>query len=144
MIPFEKIHLVRRFRFLFEYLRKGSYKVYYLSKNEEIVGYCVTVLGGGRLTISTEKDIVLGPYYVDPIYRSLGYAKVLVQMVLKYCSFDYEYAFDWIHKSNIASIKTSEACGMYVDGKLDVVGKFRRLVPNENGAYLIYKYKKQS
>lgn len=141
-IHFEKMRTVRRFRFMYELL-KGGYRVYYLADGETIVGHCVVTPGGRRLSVSTKNDIVLGPYFVSPEYRGKGYAKLLVRMTLQRCSYDYRYAFDWIHKGNISSIKTSESIGMKVVGHLDVVGKFRKLVLNDKGSYVIYKYAKQ-
>ena len=73
-----------------------------------------------------------------------GYAKVLVSMTLKYCTYDYKYAFDWIHDTNIPCIKTSEACGFVREGhRLNVVGLLRRLVVNDKGDNIIYKYTKE-
>jgi RimJ/RimL family protein N-acetyltransferase len=139
-INFEKMHIVRRFRFLYELL-KGGYRVYYLADGDTIVGHCVVAPGGRRLTISTKDDIVLGPYFVAPEHRGKGYAKELVRMTLQSCSYNYKNAFDWIHKDNHASIKTSEACGFVQEGhKLNVVGMTRKLVLDDNGSNVIYKY----
>ena len=57
--------------------------------------------GDRRLSVSTKKDIVLGPYFVMPLHKGKGYAKMVVKMTLEHCSYDYEYAFDWIHETNI-------------------------------------------
>ena len=106
-----------------------------------LVGHCVVVPGGRRLTISTKDDIVVGPYFVAPEHMGKGYAKELVRMTLQRCSYNYKNAFDWIHKDNHASIKTSEACGFVQDGRrLNVVGVMRKLVLNENGNNIIYRY----
>lgn len=141
-IDFEPMRIVRLFRFWFELL-KGGYKVYYLADGDTIVAHCVVTPGGRRLTVSTEDDIVLGPYYVDTRFRGKGYAKVLVSMTLKYCTYNYKYAFDWIHDTNVPSIKTSEACGFVREGhRLTVVGLMRRLVLNDKGDNIIYKYTK--
>ena len=142
-VPFEKLRLIRRLRFWNE-LFKGGYKVYYLAEGDIIVGHCVATPGGRRLKLSSKKDIVLGPYFVDSECRGKGYAKVLVPMTLKYCTYNYRYAFDWIHESNIPSIRTSEGLGMEVVGRLNVVGRFRKLVENSNGNYCIYKYDKNN
>lgn len=143
-LPFEQLRLVCKLRFCYEYLHAGHYKVYYLAVDDEFVGYCVVTPGGRRLSLTTKNDVVLGPYFILPEHRGKGYAKILVSMTLRYCTYDYNIAFDWIHKSNIPSIRISEACGMYVDGKIDVVGRFRKLVTKEDGPYFIYKYKKHS
>ena len=139
-IDFEPMRIVRLFRFWFELL-KGGYKVYYLADGDTIVAHCVVTPGGRRLTVSTEDDIVLGPYYVDTQFRGRGYAKVLVSMTLKYSTYDYKYAFDWIHDTNIPSIKTSEACGFVREGhRLNVVGLMRRLVLNDKGDNIVFKF----
>lgn len=141
-INFEKMRFVRRVRFLGELL-KGGYKVYYLVDGDTIIGHCVVTPGGRRLSVSTKHDIVLGPYFVALEHRGRGYAKILVRMTLRNCTYNYRYAFDWIHKENISSIRTSESAGMIVAGYLDVVGKVRKLVLNDKGSYVIYKYTRQ-
>ena len=140
LVPFEPLMMIRRLRFLKEML-SGEYREYYLADGDMLVGYCVVAPGGRRLTISTKYDVVLGPYFVAPEHRGNGYAKVLVRMALQNCSYNYRNAYDWIHKENYASIKTTEACGFVQEGhKLNVVGRTRKLVLDDNGSYLIYKY----
>ena len=140
VVNFEMLRTICRLRFLYECL-KGGYKVYYLSNGDTLVGHCVVNPGGRRLSISTKNDIVLGPYYISPEYRGCGYAKILVRMTLMYCTYKYQSAYDWIHDDNIASIKTSLACGFIQEGhKLNVVGITRKLVINDNGDNIIYRY----
>ena len=87
---------------------------------------------------------MLGPYFVMPQHRGKGYAKMVVKMTLEHCSYEYECAFDWIHETNIPSIKTSEACGFVREGhRLNVVGFMRKLVLNDKGDNIIFKYSKQ-
>lgn len=139
-INFEKLRLIRRFRFYYE-LYRGGYKVYYLADGNTLVGHCVVTPGGRRLPVSTKADIVLGPYYISPEHRGKGYAKILVRMTLKHCTYKYQSAYDWIHDDNYASIKTSEACGFVREGhRLNVVGLMRKLKLNKNGDNIIYKY----
>lgn len=140
-INFEKPRFVRQMRFLLEYLHRGHYKVYYLAVGGKFVGHCVVTPGGRRLSVSTKKDIVLGPYYVSPEHRGKGFAKMIVKMTLEHCTYDYKCAYDWIHDDNYASIKTSEACGFLKEGtRLKVVGLMRKLVPAEDGDNIVYKY----
>lgn len=135
--------IARYFRFSYE-LFKGGYKVYYLFDGDTLVGHCVVTPGGRRLSVSTKNDIVLGPYFISPQFRGRGYAKVLVKMTLQNCSYNYKNAFDWIHEHNYASIKVSEACGFIPEGhKLNVLGWMRKLVLDENGSFLIYKYTRE-
>lgn len=140
---FEKMRCIRRFRFWYELLM-GGYKVYYLASDDNLVGYCVVTPGGRRLPVSTKEDIVLGPYYISPEYRGRGYAKQLVGLSLLHCTYDYKCAYDWIHEDNLASIRTSEACGFVREGhRLNVIGLMRKLVLNDNGNNIIYKYTRQ-
>ena len=142
-INFEKMRIIRRLRFCYEFI-KGKYKVYYLADGDILVAYCVVTPGGRRLTVSKKNDIVLGPYFVAPEHRGKGYSEILVKMTLENCTYDYKNAFDWIHIDNYASIKTTEACGFVQEGhRLNVVGKMRKLVLNDNGNNIIYKYTKE-
>lgn len=136
-VPLEHLSLVRRIRFLLEYLR-GGYKVYYLAIDGGVVGYCVITPGGRRLKRTTGHDIVIGPYFICPEYRGKGYGKIIVEFSLKHCSYTYDKAYDWIHESNIPSIKCMESCGFKHVGNLDVVGRLRKLMYNSNGAYRVY------
>lgn len=140
LVPFEPLRMIRRLRFWKEMLQ-GGYRVYYLVTGDVIVGHCVVAPGGRRLSVSTKNDIVLGPYFIASDHRGKGYAKVLVGMTLRDCTYKYKNAFDCLHIDNHASIKTSEACGFVQDGRrLNVVGVMRKLVLNENGNNIIYRY----
>ena len=96
--------------------------------------------GGRRLKCSSAEDIVLGPYYVKKEHRGKGYSKQMVQMVLAHN--DFRYAFDWVEKDNIASCRTSEACGFEKVGELNVSRWLRRLTMVEQGDDHIYRYQK--
>ena len=139
-INFEPMGLVRRIRFLLEYLGKGHYRVFYLEKNKELLGYCVAAPGGRRLKCSSDEDIVLGPYYIKKSERGKKYSARLIKMVLE--NTDFRYAFDWVEKTNIASCKASESCGFEKFGELNVTPYLRRLIITEKGDDFIYRYKK--
>lgn len=140
-INFEKMRFIRRLRFLYEYMHKGHYSVYYLMIDDSFVGHCVITPGGRRLWLSGKDDIVIGPYFIDESYRGHGYAQVLLALTLKYCPYNYRRAYDWIEESNVASIKTSEACGMRQEGsRLNVVGLTRKLVEANDGEDIVYVY----
>ena len=64
---------------------------------------------------------------------------MLVGETLKHCSFEYENAYDWVYKQNTPSMRCSMACGFEEYGRLDVVGRLRRLVENPNGNFIIFK-----
>lgn len=138
-IPMEKLTIIRRVRFIYEYLC-GGYKVYYLQVDRKYIGYCVVTPGGRRLKCTSKNDIVIGPYYIMPEFRGNGYAKTLIMMTLSFCTYRFNHVYCWISKTNIPSIKTVESCGMNPNGlRLNVVGKLRRLVFDEHGGFAVYK-----
>ena len=139
LIPFEQLTYVRKVRLALEVIR-GGYYVYYLSKKEGFVGYCVVTPGGRRLKKSSKNDIVLGPYFIAPVYRGKGFAKELIKLTLEHCVYDYRYAYDWIHKNNVGSIRATETCGFEECGRLNVVGPFRCLIESNEGDNIIYRY----
>lgn len=138
---FEPLRLIRRIRLLLELLGPGKYDVYYLEKYGDLVGYCVVTPGGRRLKCSTKKDIVLGPYYVKESERGKGYSVELIRLVLE-CT-NYEFAYDWIEKTNIASRKASERCGFKPFAELNVSRFLRRLTIVKSGDDIVYRYQKQ-
>ena len=137
---FEKMTFSRRVRLLLEYLAKGSYKVFYLAVDGTLVGHCVAAAGNRRLKRSAEEDVVLGPYFVDPNYRGHGYAKELIRWTLEKGGLQYRYAYDYINKSNLPSIKASQACGFELCGELDIEGFLHNLIERKGGEYNIYRY----
>lgn len=137
-IPLEKQSVVRRVRLLLELIR-GGYKVYYIAKEGNVVGYCVVTPGGRRLKCTTRQDVVIGPYYICPEHRGKGLSKILISLLLEHCLEEYDAVYDWIYKDNIPSIRCMEACGFTPIGKLDVVGISRRLIMNPQGSYFIYR-----
>ena len=138
---FEPMSLVRRIRFLFDYLHKRAYRVYYLKVDNDIVGYCFITPGGRRLNCSTNEDIVVGPYYIQERYRGKGLSEILINTSLANSAYSYKTAYAWVFKKNIPSIKACEACGFIKYGELNVVGKIRRLVEVPNGKYIIFMKK---
>ncbi len=139
-VDFEPMSMVRRIRFLLEYLGKDHYRVFYLEKYGELLGHCVVAPGGRRLKCSSVEDIVIGPYYIRETERGKGYSIKLIRLVLENVQF--RYAYDWIEKTNIASRKASEACGFKKIGELNVSPHLRRLVITKDGEDVIYRYKK--
>ena len=137
---FEKMTFSRRVRLLLEYFAKGKYNVFYLAKDGVPVGYCVVAPGNRRLKRSSAEDIVLGPYFVDPAFRGKGYAKILIGSVLHDAGLTYCYAYDYIKKDNLPSIKASLACGFELCGELDIEGFLHQLIERSRGAYNIYRY----
>ena len=139
-VHFEPMTLSRRVRLLLERLGKNSYKVFYLEVAGVLVGHCVAAPGGRRLGCSTERDVVLGPYFVAPDHRGKGYAKDLVHLTLHKGGLTYERAYDYIKKDNHASRKATVACGFQHCGELDIRGFFHTLVECPGGEYDIFSY----
>ncbi len=137
---FERMTVPRRVRLLLEYFAKGKYRVFYLAKDGVPVGHCVVAPGNRRLKTSGKEDIVLGPCYVDPAFRGNGYAKLLIGAALHDGGLSYRYAYDYIKKSNIPSIKATLANGFAPCGELDIEGFFHTMIERESGAYNIYRY----
>lgn len=137
----DSLTFVRRVRLTLEYLRRRSYKVYYLAVDGKLVGYDVITPGGRRLKFSTSLDVVTGPIFIKPEHRGKGYGKTLLRLAMKMCKGQAERVLCWIQRGNAASIKTHEVVGFMPIGSLDVVGKRRNLVEyNEidRGKYLVY------
>ena len=140
-IDFEPLRTVRCFRFWFELL-KGGYTVYYLTVGEVVAGHCVVTPGGRRLKVSAKEDIVLGPYFIDPQYRGKGYSKILLRLVLEYCSYPFKVAYDFIYEKNEASIGCTRSVGFEPFGRLYVSRWLRRLVITDQGDNILFKYVK--
>lgn len=139
-LNFEHMTVQRRVRLLLEYLHRGKYTVYYLEKDQIMVGYCVAAKGGRRLKCTTEQDVVLGPFYVDPSFRGKGYGTKLIDFILHKSGISYHSAYDYIRKNNIPSIRATRSCGFQKIGELNIVGFFHHLVETENGEFKIYQY----
>jgi L-amino acid N-acyltransferase YncA len=138
---YEPLTLQRRVRFLLEWLK--GYKVYYLEKEGTIVAYSVVSRGGGRYGFATNKDIVVGPYFVKEEHRGKRYSEILVSELLYNEKIEYEYAYDWIRYDNIPSIKCAERAGFFKTDTMDMKRPFRRLevCSDHIGDYFLFKYK---
>lgn len=134
----EHITFQRKIRFVIEYFR--GYKVYYLEKDGVFVAYSVVSKGGGRYVFASEEDIVVGPYFVDIRYRGKGYSKILVEVLLHLCK--YKYAYDWINKDNIPSLRCSKSNGFKIINTANIIKPFRKIVVcnDDSGEYYILKY----
>ena len=106
----EKITLRRIIRFLLAL--PDGYGIYSLVKEGKALGYCTIQNGKSpRFDYTSEKDIVVGPYVIMPEYQGNGLAAKLIYRVLLTNKGKYEYAYAYIKKDNIASIKTCEKLG---------------------------------
>ncbi len=137
---YDKLHVSRWIRLFIEYISKESYFVVYIAKKDEILGYCLVAPGGRRIKCSAHKDIVLGPYYIREEYRGKGYSKYLINAIIRNLGIEFENAYDYIHYTNLPSIKASEACGLQQCQRVNIVGKTRKLIEDPTGEYIVYRY----
>ncbi len=140
LFDYEPMKFVRRCRYFFEYMHLDHYKVYYLSVKNDFVGFCVVSPGGRKLKCSNKDDIILAPYFIEKSKRGQGYSKRLIMAVLNEYPNPYNCAFDWIMKTNIPSIRASEACGFKKIAELNVTGIMRKLCITDDGLYNLYLY----
>lgn len=137
----EKITIRRKIRLMIA-LYYG-YSVYYLKKDNNYIGYCLVQSGKDhRYTFSSSDDIIVGPYFISENYRGRKYSAKLLNYILKDSQEDYKFAYDYINKKNIPSIKVTESVGFKLFSEA-VVSKYRRaiiLTNKDKGNYLIYKY----
>lgn len=138
----EPLTLKKWIRFQLE-LRKG-YFVYYLSVSGQLVGSCVVSKGGGRYSFADKKDIVVGPLFVLEKYRGNKYSELLIGELLHCDSIKFDYAYEWIRKDNIPSLRCCSNAGFEIVGSADLSKVFRRICVRNNmeGKYYILKYSK--
>ena len=136
---YEKLTFQRRVRFLLERIK--GYKVYYLEVNNEIVAYSVVSRGGGRYSFASPNDIVIGPYFVLEKFRGNHYSEMLVSELLGWEEIKYEYAYDWVKKDNVPSLRCSNRVGLFAVNTADVVGPFRKIQIRDDasGEYYILR-----
>ena len=138
-INMEPMTVMRWFRFLIDCY--FGFKVYYLKKGNDYIGYCTITSGKNpRFWFANNKDIVIGPYYIDEKSRGKGYSTVMVDMVIHKAALSWESAYLYILNTNKPSIRVAEKLG----GKLmfHVHNTFyRKLVKTESGEYGVYLIK---
>ena len=106
----ERITFRRIIRFILAL--PDGYEIYSLVKVDKALGYCTIQNGKShRFNYTTEKDIVVGPYVVMPDYQGHGLAVKMISRVLMANKGKYEYAYVYINRDNVASIKTFEKLG---------------------------------
>lgn len=130
-----------RVRMAIEWLEAG-YRVYYMAKDDEIVGYVTVARGGGRLRCATRRDIVLGPVYTPARFRGKGYATAGEKAVLHSLEIPYDAAYEYIKKDNAPSLRVAEKCGFtrFADGQIR--GRLRRvcIAKEGTGTHVIVRY----
>ena len=109
-IPLEKYSFMRRIRFLIEYFY--GYSLYYLKNEKEYIGFCVISKGvNKRYWFANEKDIIVGPYFIDENYRGKKLSELLIRETLKYLNGSFDKAYDYIKTDNYPSLHASEKVG---------------------------------
>lgn len=142
---FEKLKLKRRIRYSIEFIR--GYKIYYMFYKEDIVGYCMVARGGGyRLKFTDYNDIIIGPYFITKEFRGKGNSIVLLNTILADLGLKYKYAYDYIQKNNIPSIKASERVGFKFFSNAEISKFLRsiRLSDSQQGEFVVYRYHSNS
>ena len=131
------VHKVRMLRELY----KSKYQVIYMKKDNVFLGHLVVGRGGSRIAMSTKDDIVIGPIWVVPSQRSKGYASRGIDFILHHLDVDYNYAYEYIEKVNIPSIRTVQKNGFeFVDACCEN-GLFRVIRPRGGGHLNVYRIK---
>lgn len=122
----EKMTLVKRIRFMLDYIR--GYKVFYIMQNGEMVGYCMVTRGGSyRLKFTDGKDIVLGPAFIAESNRGQGLNGIMCGNILNEFNLNYQYAYTYIRKTNMSSIKSFEKVG-FVSLSSARMSKFLKII----------------
>jgi RimJ/RimL family protein N-acetyltransferase len=137
----QKISALTWLRYVLDFLRKGSYFIYYLEYKNQIIGECMIKPGGGRFTFSRETDIIIGgPYYIVPEQRGKGFSEILIRMSLDNCKYKWNFAYDYIKKENLASIRVTEKCGFKRIGEMNI-NKMTHAVKmlESNGQFAVYQ-----
>lgn len=129
------IHRVRMIRELI----LSHYQVVYMRKNGQIIGHLVVGRGGSRIAESNQGDIVIGPIWVIPSERSHGYASKGIAYVLKLFHGSYGYAYEYIEKDNVASIRTVEKNGFEFVNECNEYGLLKKIKPCSGGHLVVYK-----
>lgn len=131
------VHKIRMIRELY----KSQYQVVYMMKNDAVIGHLVVGRGGSRIAMSTKHDIVIGPIWVVPSQRSNGYASMGISFVLHKLNVDYDYAYEYIEKSNTPSIRTVQKNGFEFVDECNEYGLFRVIRPCKDGHLNVYRIK---
>lgn len=120
-----------------------GYETYHLFDDSKEIGYCVVSQGGlKRYPFASKNDIIIGPYFIKEDYRGKKLSVFLVEKCINVLRLDYNSAYDFINKSNVPSIKVTEAMNFkyYSDAKYS---KYLRILESVNkgfGDFVIYKY----
>lgn len=137
----EKITIRRIIRFLFAL--PDGYKIYYLTKENKTIAYCVVQSGKSkRFNFVNNEDIIIGPILVLNEFRGKGVATELIKSVLALENNNYNQAYCYIKKENQASINTFKKVGFiyYSDAILSPVLCNVKISNSEKSKHLIMKF----
>lgn len=129
------IHKLRMFRELY----KSKYQVVYMEKDNKIIGHLVFGKGGSRVAMSSTDDIVIGPIWIIPSARSKGYGSIGIDFILNKMGLNYQYAYEYIDKDNIPSIRAVEKNGFTFVGDCNEFGIFKIIKPYRGGTIKVYR-----
>lgn len=140
----DSVSLGRFLRYQYE-IAKGGYLVYYLEVDGRFIAQNIIIPGGRRMKITTERDVVIGgPYFTLPEMRGKGYISYLIRNSLLHCEYEWENAYDYIKKINVASIHTTEGLGFKKIGEANITGPFHKIrMVDHNGEFNVYRIEKK-
>lgn len=137
-VPHYFSRFVHRIRMTREII-KSKYQIVYMMKDKKIIGHLVVGRGGSRIEMSTNNDIVIGPIWVVPKHRSFGYASQGIKFILNDMGIKYDFAYEYIEKDNIPSIRTVQKNGFDFVDECDEFGIFKIIRPNKGGHLNVYR-----
>lgn len=136
----EPLTIRKKIRFTLEYF--SGYRVYYLMKDFQSIGYCVVSSGGSfrYKSFSSSRDVIVGPYYISPEWRGKHLSELLLESVLVMTGNSFVYAYDYIDKTNSISQSASKHVGFSYISDIRVTALLRILKTTDSGGYLLYRY----
>lgn len=131
----------RQLRLILSLLFYGGYRVFYAydKKDGKICAYSVVSTDENRLRAFEDNALVVGPEYTLGVYRRRGYATRLKQVIADRCSGEREYLYICIADGNTANIHSAENAGFRICGRVNKTGVLKKLIPAEDGAYVVLR-----
>ena len=124
-------------RMMVELIRAG-YEVIYLCNSSDIV---VVSKGGGKIKCSSVDDIIIGPIWTCPKYRSKRYASLGINMIINKLGYKFNYAWEFIDINNTPSIRTVEKNNFEKVGFGRETKIFSDIILADTGTVYIYRNK---
>jgi len=143
LVETDNMYFKKWIRFLLAYIY-GS-KFYYLLENDDVVGYLMIEKGNKwRYDFASSNDIIAGPIFIKSQYRGKKYSELLLRIGLEYYNKEYNYqkAFAYIWRTNIASNKLFLKVGFSIVAQLKVRKISRRIfISDQNQMYQLFELK---